>query len=188
MEDGRQTKCNAIRRSSTYYTAEAILVHACARSSMGFGEKGLRAVHCRVQGQRVASIRSAENHRDRETFSCTTKLFFHWVVTCDCTLSCTGRVAAANHQLVPQRLLLLASLTCAGATVPYIRVFAQRVSWTRDAWLLVHHTPVASLLLCKTMRPYLVFKKFQDFSSHRILRHIHKALNIDKKTNYTVCL
>ena len=32
-------------------------------------------------------------------------------------------------------------------------------------------------------------KKFTDFSSHRILRHIQETLNIDKKiTNYTVLL
>jgi predicted RNA binding protein YcfA (HicA-like mRNA interferase family) len=33
------------------------------------------------------------------------------------------------------------------------------------------------------LRPGLVRKFFQDFSSHQILRHTHKILNIDKKDN-----
>jgi hypothetical protein len=35
----------------------------------------------------------------------------------------------------------------------------------------------------QTFRPCLVPKNFQDSPSHRILRHIYKALNIDKKDN-----
>jgi hypothetical protein len=33
-----------------------------------------------------------------------------------------------------------------------------------------------------------ILQNFSDFSSHRIFRHMHEALNIDKKnkTNYTV--
>jgi hypothetical protein len=35
--------------------------------------------------------------------------------------------------------------------------------------------------------PCLVFKKFQDFSSHRMFGHMHRVLNVDeKKTNYIV--
>jgi len=33
------------------------------------------------------------------------------------------------------------------------------------------------------LRPCLVSKKFQDSPSHRILRHMHEALNIDKNKN-----
>jgi len=33
------------------------------------------------------------------------------------------------------------------------------------------------------LRRCLVSKSFQDFSSHRILRHMHETLNIDKKDN-----
>jgi len=32
-------------------------------------------------------------------------------------------------------------------------------------------------------RPCLVFKKFQDSSSHQILRHMHGVLNIDENKN-----
>jgi hypothetical protein len=36
-------------------------------------------------------------------------------------------------------------------------------------------------------RPPLVPKKFQDFFTRRMFRHMHGVLNIDeKKTNYTV--
>ena len=33
------------------------------------------------------------------------------------------------------------------------------------------------------IRPCLVFKKFQDFPSHRIFEHIHEVLNIVLKNN-----
>ena len=33
-------------------------------------------------------------------------------------------------------------------------------------------------------RPCLVLKNFQDFSSHRILRHMHGVLNIHENKNY----
>jgi hypothetical protein len=36
------------------------------------------------------------------------------------------------------------------------------------------------------LRPRLVSKNFQDFPLHRIFGHMHGALNIDEKTNYTV--
>jgi hypothetical protein len=35
----------------------------------------------------------------------------------------------------------------------------------------------------KELRPCLVSKKNQNFPSHRILRHMHGALNIDENKN-----
>jgi len=41
----------------------------------------------------------------------------------------------------------------------------------------------------RILRPCLVSKNFQDSPSHRILRHMHRALNaVEKITNYTVQL
>ena len=59
-----------------------------------------------------------------------------------------------------------------------------------ETWLFSY----LSLLVGRPTKPYamlrpgLVFKKFEDFPSHRIFVHMNRALNIDKKINCTVYL
>jgi hypothetical protein len=51
----------------------------------------------------------------------------------------------------------------------------------------LNHCHAGNEQVARLVRPCLVPKNFRDFSSHRMLGHIHGALNVDrKKTNYTV--
>jgi hypothetical protein len=49
------------------------------------------------------------------------------------------------------------------------------------------HTTASPARTCRVgmreLRPCLVRKIFQDFPSHRILRYMHEALNIDENKN-----
>ena len=82
-----------------------------------------------------------------------------------------------SKQGLGRGLLLVAAGVRTGTgppTSPQLRMLLSVVSKKKTLW---------SCLVPKTI------KNFQDSPSHRILRHMHETLNIEKnKTNYTVYL